>query len=584
MMLSRTLSSLAAAALALAATMLPGESAAQRLAVAGATPENAVAVISVNDPAVLYSAATRSRLPALTAAYMEGVPGLADSVATFLADRQKVENVLGYSLGPEALMRNTLRGADFYVLRHDLGRGPMYSSVAVLAFNDQAQALNTLTQVLDELKSASGNVGAYPATMMTLSQVRGQPFHIFPAFGLCIANKDDIIYLATSERAMREVLAAQGKDRLVSSPNFPSTMGPLAGVPGQFWAYGERGILTWQAVGLGLADPAPSEPFSILGAILASDSLQRIGIIGEITPSAVKTTRFLAAAEFDTADRNLAAAADSTTLAAAEWLPANGALTYVTANADLRAVINADFDEINARPGGEAHAQQIRETIEAWRSAMGFSIVEELFAVLDLDFGMSWSGPVGGSDWVLVSRLTDADRAGLLRSTLAEQMGATPEGEEKPRGTVTTSRHRGTELQTVTADLFAPIGGKVVSAITASGWLVAGGTEEHVKAALDREATKEGSLARSTRWNAGLSYLSRSRHAVWMVDLNAVAPIALGLLDARQPRPYANPALETLVRSLIANAGKLGTAFTATTYSSEGIRSEQVIVAEEATR
>lgn len=583
MRLSRTLSSLAAAALALAAILLPGEAAAQRLAVPGATPENAVAVISVNDPSVLYSAASRSKLPALVQAYVDGVPGLAESVATFEGDRAKVENVLGYGLSPDMLFRGALRGADFYVLRHELGAAPQYSSVAVLSFNDQTQALNTLTQVLDELKSADGNVGAYPANMMTLSQVRGQSFHAFPAFGICIANKEDLIYLATSERAMREALSAEGKDGLVSATNFPNTMGPLAGVPGQFWAYGERGALTWQAVALGVADPAPDAPFSTLEAILQADSLQRIGLIGEITPSAIKMTRFLAAAEFDTADKNLSAAADSTELAAAGWLPADGALTYVTANADLRAVINADFDEINSRPNGEAHAEEIRKALEEWRAAMGFSIVEELFGVLDLDFGMSWSAPVGGSNWLLAARVTDAERVGLLRQTLADQMGTAPEG-ETARGTVTTSTHRGAELQTVTADLFAPVGGTVVSAISQSGWLVVGGTEEHVKAALDREATKEGTLAKSPAWTAAQSFISRGRHSIWMVDLTAMAPVAEGLLDAKAPRPYANAGTEALLRSLIANAGKLGTAFTATTYAAEGIRSEQVIVAEEATR
>lgn len=521
------------------AILVPALAPAHDLAVPGKTPASAVAVVSINDTQGLWREFAQSPLNAPIEKFF-AQPGLANDpdFAEFTAEKAKAEAEVGFAITGASLLGEVLKGIDFYVLSAapDAAQGDLNLVVAA-NFAQAEAAAKTVDHII---KSASAD-GTETATEM---DVAGTKVRALPGQQLYIANDGNVVFTASTERGIREIIEAKGGATLLSSPDFSQAMSGLTDMPGQFWAYGDgSGIAS-------LMEMAPGGGDMAAGA--AALKGQTIALVGKIASDHIRVTQFVPAAKFSESDKVVASTTVGPVDGSAKFMPDGGLLYYLNGKLDWSKLLDAAAADA-AKLGPEAASQNPlqRENLNAMAMGMGLSFDEEVLPVLGPDLGLgvgsvAFNPAAGGgvpftADIVISIKVNDAAKAASLMSKFEGMITDQMKQQFENSGVAAPADLRlfeerdanGTKIRAFSppAGMEAQIPMMPAYAFTQDNYLVLGASEQGLKDALARAtgganfqkgATTGRVAAKSAAGNTNAFYLDLPK----LVDI-ASGPIMM---------------------------------------------------------
>ncbi len=516
------------------AMLVPALAPAHDLAVPGKTPASAVAVVSINDTQGLWQGFSQSPLNAPIEKLLSS-PDFANNpdFAEFQAEKAKAEADLGFAITGASLLGQVLKGVDMYVLSPS-GDGASSDMNLVVAVNF-AQA-DQAAKTADHLLKAASEDGTETVTEM---EVAGRKVRALPGQQLYVAQDGNVVFTASTERGIREIIEANGSASLLTSPDFTQAMSGLQGNPAQFWAYGDgTGIASILEMAPGAGD---------LASGAAAMKGQTLAFAGNIAPDHVRISQFVPPAKFSESDKVVASTTTGPVDGAAKFMPDGGLLYYLNGKLDWARLLDAAAAD-TAKLGPEAQERNPlnRENLNEMAQGMGLSFDQDILPVLGPNLGIGIGSiafnPMGGSvpftaDIILSLKVNDAAKAqGLMdkvEAMIAEQVKQQFEnsGVAAPADLQLFANREsgGTKIRA-----FSPPAGMESQmpmlpayAVTQDGYLVIGASEQGLKDALGRAggganfqsgATAGRVTARSAAGNANAFY----------IDLPKLADVASG--------------------------------------------------------
>lgn len=452
------------AALLLAMPTLAG---AQRLAVPGRGPANAIAVLSVPDPAGVVSAMEDSNAGRVFGRILESTGLLGGGAYAGLQQvRPELEKDLGFSIEPHRLFSGAVSGFDFYVV--DERRGEKPYGVLMIQFMSEAQSKAVFARIQKDAAGATGMVKGVEANTAIISTDREKSQIMeLPAIGAIIAVSGTTMIISTSIPAMPGLLASRSLPTMLTTPEFRSIMTPLVSHPMHAWFYGDSTTMG-AMLGMGeFSNNTRPDP------LLRTAGSPMVGAAIRMTPDHLSVMTFRPMSQLSQLEKAMVANTASTEFGSARFLPENPMFSAVFNNLDLRALVSTMSD---AAGGG------------AMLPAMQSSGLEDFLLSLGTDMGVGISDfrltefadmPVSG-DAVFAAKIVDANRLQGVLTQLSQAlagMGAS----------ITKETHRDAEVHTLrfpaATGADAPLAPSW--AVTKDQWLLVATSDATVKQSLD---------------------------------------------------------------------------------------------------
>lgn len=469
---------------------------AQKVAVPERVPGNVKAIISINDTNKMWGALGKSpvraafdRISALPS--VQGSPEYQD----FKLQLDKAELDLGFSLAPDKLLGETVKGLDFYVVKAGDGAAPEMLAILRLKDNASAQAIanyieKETTRQSDELKSA----GAQPIKVAK-SAIEGLNFNVtsIPEENLHYGVQNDLLLVGTSVDLLKDSLTSAGGERLKALPDLASGFAAAGSPDGEMLVYLDKTIVgDLQALAPGSSDAA-------LNSFRTGSTTAVFGF----TPTAITTDVFKTVSDVATeSEKKLLSIppgpqSENLSLMAAEPLMAFAMNLF-----DGPLMKKVMDEEIARNAQAQSAMGGVMDGLKSMETKTGLSLDNDILPAFGPEVAfsvnaLSMDPATGGFDLDIVGAIgvKDADKAQKILTAL--EANATSSMTEKakafdpnaPSVQVVVEDYNGTEIRSIPAsNPMIPIPLALTYARTTDGTLIGGISVSSVKKALDRRA------------------------------------------------------------------------------------------------
>lgn len=583
-----------ALALLAAASMFPLATAAARdLAVPGRIPARAVAVVSITDPAGLWTSLSASPAYGPLQKLVNGA--LFDHGAawsTFNADRAAIEDFVGYSMTAPAVFQEAVRGIDIYIAESsEAGKRPY--TVMLARMGDAGQAQRTLELLLKEAKNSSGLAFGERADSISESKQEEQVVYSLRGLKLSLAVVESVLIVASDDEGAWAALDGKATVPLFESDAYRRSSVALDPLPGQMWMYGDASALAKLAATVtdaGTMVPANLPP-------------RHMGILAEVRPDYIKLTQFTAPSEltpFETAT-TAATRGEASGFKAAALLPPDALVVQFANNFDGISALYGLRDTLVQQSGGLVSDQQFQSGVEGVNTALGFSLENDFLSSLGGDIALSLNSftmtanaisgtPTFDADALFISTLADASRMETVMKQLETELtkqaemfvapGSDPSKKgEAAKGLFTTEKKDDATLTTVDlTNIFPPASQfSPTWAITKDGMYVLGLKKDGVVAALARKGASPAALFESAQMKAADKLLSPNRQQAMSINLRGGADL-MGSIIGMAGGGSMKPSDREMLAASVDLVRTLGVYHESGTFTPEGVTREYLFL------
>lgn len=567
---------------------------ARDLAVPGRIPARAVAVISVTDPAGLWTSISSSPAYGPLQKLVNGA--LFDNGAawaTFAADREGIEDFVGFSVSAPSIFQEAVRGFDIYVANSsEAGKAPY--TVVLFRMSDEGQAQRTLDLLLKEAKNSSGLAFGERADTVTESKQDDNVVYSLRGLKLSLAAVESVLIVASNDEGAWAALDGKATVPLFETDSYRRVVSALDPLPGQVWMYGDANALAKMAGTMTEAAGA---------SIPANLPPRHIGVLAEVRPDFIKVTQFTAPGELTPYETATVAATrgEASGFKAAGLLPEDALVAQFANNFDGISALYGLRDTLVQQSGGMITDQDFQKGLDGANTTLGFSVENDFLSSLgsDIAFGMNKfsvttnaisGAPSFDADALFVATLADASRMELVMKQLETELtkqaemfvpagtDASKKG-EATKGLFTTEKKDDATITTVDlSKLFPPAAQfSPTWAITKDSMYVFGLKKDGVLAALGRKGSSAGPLLQTPRMQAANRLLSPNRQQVTTVDLRGGADIVASLIGLAGTGGMKASEREMLTAAMDL-LRTLGTFHESGTFTPDGVSREYLFV------
>ena len=583
-----------AVALAIAACVFGFATATARdLAVPGRIPARAVAVVSITDPAGLWTSLSSSPAYGPLQKLVNGALfDHGNAWSTFNSDRTAIEDFVGYSLSAPAVFQEAVRGIDFYIAESsEAGKRPY--TVMLARMNDAGQAQRTLELLLKEAKSSSGLAFGERADTISESKQDEQVVYSLRGLKLSLAVVESVLIVASDDEGAWAALDGKATVPLFESDAYRRASVALDPLPGQMWMYGDASALA--KLGATMTDAGAMVPANL--------PPRRMGMLAEVRPDYIKLTQFTAPSEltsFETAT-TAATRGDSNGFKSAALLPPDALVVQFANNFDGISALYGLRDALVQQSGGLVSDQQFQSGVEGVNTALGFSLENDFLSSLGGDIALSLNSftmsanPISGAptfdaDALFVSTLADTSRMETVMKQLEAELtkqaemfvapGSDPsKKDEVAKGLFTTEKKDDSTVTTVDLTNIFPAASQFSPtwAITKDGMYVLGLKKDGVTAALARKGASPVALFDSERMKAADRLLSPNRQQAMSINLRGGADL-MGSLMGLAGGSSMKPSEREMLGATVDLVRTLGVYHESGTFTPEGVTREYLFL------
>lgn len=534
----------------LATLVIPALSAAQTLAVPDHAPAGAAAVISLNDAPGMWKAFSETpvRKSAEKLIALPAIQG-AEGFKEFLLERKKAEGKLGFGLTPEEVLGRVVKGVDLYLVPQD---GKDAAVVGVIQFareQDATSVVKELTALAAEQAAAQAEASAAgtdpnkpktmeatPAPAPKLEKVGD--FNVStmgPNGELTVAQDKDLLILSNVPAAAKSAFEKGNSAKLLSGEHFKSSFGPIAGTPGQVWAWGSG-----EELGKLVAQVAPSA--DVAGMLARTD----MAVICNFTPTGLKCTSYETMERMGEAvQKYLQSTKPEEKLAGVTFADQQPLAAFASNELDLEKMLDASEAETADKPEMAGQVAMIKSAVEG---SLGLDLRKDIAPAFGPGMGFSLNGlDLSGLlasqppkiSMVLALQLRDVAKADAAIATLEKKI-LEKAGEDveqgKPAPTFAEEAWNGTKIRSL------PMGDSPIALThgkTPDGkFFVLGLSPGAVKGAMEASTGKRQNLASNPNYTKAMALLPKTSTMVGTVNihdmamlLGAFAPALIGAQD-----------------------------------------------------